>query len=308
MSAHDLAFDKICAKDRRSGRGVEAADAFSVIARGSRNPQEPPRSHAMLLSYFDDSSDSKHEHYFAAGGLIGSEALWTQIYVPWAVATIALEYPFRSSDCECQKGQFSTWTKKACDQLMAKLVSIIVDLQLHGFASVVPSGEYRTVFPHSGEYDPYYLAVRHTIINMAELGHRAAQEIAFGGMECWFEDSAATSSTTTRLYQELRAVAAWPPSKSLKGLHFADKKLPQLQAADLVAREAFKHFENQGLRRTRIPMKRIGALSNFIVWRREHLEYLRDNGGPDDLELLTSWGRNPGKPKPPNFEVYWRNY
>lgn len=283
-------------------------DSFSILARASRNPTDRPRQHAMLFSYFDDSSDPKRERYFAAGGLIGGEAQWTQLHVPWAVATIDLKEPFRSTDCECQKGQFKAWTKNACDQLIRKLVTIIVDLELHGFASIVPSDEYRGVFPRSGEYDPYYLAIRHTIINMAELGHSASKKIKSGGMECWFEQSHSTSNRTKTLYDELRAVASWEPAKSLKGIHFAGKDLHQLQTADLIAREAFKHFDNQGLRPTRIPMRRMSKLLNFIVWRKEQLEYLRDNGGPEDLGLLTTWGRNPNKPKPPSFEVHWQNF
>lgn len=283
-------------------------DPFSVIARGSRNPEEPLRQHAMLLSYFDDSSDPKRERYFATGGLVGIESQWNDLYVPWALATIDLKEPFRSTDCETQHGQFQDWGRGVCDRLMDKLVTIIVDLQLLGFASIVPIADYQAVFPKSGEYDPYYLAVRHTIINMAEIGHRIGQEIANVGMDCWFEESCATSGTTLRLYQELRAVSSWPQSKSLRGIHFGDKELRPLQAADLVAREAFKHFDNQGIRPTRIPMQRMSKHSNFIVWRREHLEYLRDNGGPDDLELLTTWGRSSDKPKPPNFETYFRNF
>jgi hypothetical protein len=262
----------------------------------------------MLLSYFDDSSDPKRQRFFAAGGLVGVESQWNDLYVPWAVATINLKEPFRSTDCETRHGQFQDWNKVACDQLMDKLVTIIVDLELLGFASIVPIADYQAVFPKSGEYDPYNLAVRHTIINMAEIGHRVGQERANVGMNCWFEESSATSGTTLRLYQELRAVSSWPQAKSLRGIHFGDKELRPLQAADLVAREAFKHFDNQGSRPTRIPLKRIGNRSTFIVWRREHLEYLRENGGPNDLELLTAWGTNPDKPKPPNFERYWRNY
>jgi hypothetical protein len=287
---------------------VPQSDRFSVISRNSRNPEEPPRRHAMLLSYFDDSSDAKHQRFFAAGGLVGVESQWNDLYVPWAVATIDLKEPFRSTDCESQHGQFKGWNKAACDQLMNKLVTIIDDLELHGFASIVPIADYQAVFPKSGEYDPYYLAVRHTIINMAEIGHHGAQEVANVGMDCWFEESAATSGTTLRLYQELRAVSSWPQAKSLTGIHFGNKQLRPLQAADLVAREAFKYFDNQGSRPTRIPLKRIGNRCAFIVWRREHLEYLRENGGPDDLGLLTAWGKKPDKPKPPNFERYWRNY
>src|SRR4029077_4253631 len=131
------------------------------------------------------------------------EKQWNDIHVPWAVATIDLEEPFRSTDCETHRGQFEGWDKPDCDRLMDKLVTIILDRQLHGFASIVPSAAYKEVFPNSGEYDPYYLAVRHTIINMATIAHRVGQAIANVGMDCWFERSGATSGTTLRLYEEL---------------------------------------------------------------------------------------------------------
>jgi hypothetical protein len=269
-----------------------AVDRFAVIARGSRNPDERPRQHAMLLSYFDDSSDSKHREYFAVGGLIGGEKQWSDFHVPWAVATIDLKEPFRSTECECQQGQFTEengWTKPKCDALMDKLVSIVIQQQLHGYASVVPVPEYKTVFPDCGEYDPYYLAVRHAIINMAHIGGKVQGYDILSGMECWFEDSNTTGSTTCGIYRALKNFNAWPDSKALKGCHSSDKSLRPLQASDLIAREAFKHFKNLGQRQTRIPVDRMRDILNFCTWDLATLEYLRDNGGPDDLDLLTSW-------------------
>jgi hypothetical protein len=99
-----------------------------------------------------------------------------------------------------------------------------------------------------------------------------------------------------------------PPGRSLsQQIPFGDKSLHQLQAADLVAREAFKHFDNMGVRKTRIPVKRLGDSLNFINWDRPTLEYLRDNGGPEDLELLTSWGSTV-RPQPPEFTMHWKNF
>jgi hypothetical protein len=264
--------------------------------------------HAMILSYFDDSSDPRHEHYFASGGLMAEESQWKNFHVPWAVATIDLKEPFRSSDCECQQKQFSSWSKEDCNKLMDRLVGVICEQRLHGYASIVPIDEYRSVFPDSGEYDAYYLSVKHTIINMAEIGHGERERYGFGGMKCWFEHSETTSGPTRTIYHQLRSVDTWEQAKSLdSNIYFRDKNLHPLQAADLVAREAFKHFLNQGKRNTRIPLRRMSDLLNFIVWRRPQLEYLRDNGGPDNLELLTSWGRD-HRPHPPQFETYWRNY
>jgi hypothetical protein len=179
---------------------IPVEDQFSAIIESGKSPQDPASIHAMLFSYFDDSSDSAHKKYFACGGLIGGEIQWKNLHVPWAVATIDLSEPFRSTLCECQQGQFKTWKKNKCDKLMARLVSILRELQLHGFASIVPVPEYMSVFPDAEEYDPYYLAVRHTIINMAVLGQRVRDTYnALGGMECWFENSETTSPTTLKI-------------------------------------------------------------------------------------------------------------
>jgi hypothetical protein len=264
----------------------------------------------MLLSYFDDSSDPQHKEYFAVGGLIGGEKQWADFYTPWAVATIKLKEPFRSTECECQQGQFKDWSVEDCNKLMADLVSVVLSQQLHGYASVVPISDYKAVFPGCGEYEPYYLAVRHTLINMAHIGRKAQGYDIFGGMECWFEDSDATSGTACRIYRELKALKTWPDASSLKGFHLDDKTLRPLQAADLVAREAFKHFKNLGAIQTRIPVDRMRNLLSFCTWDRATLEYLRDNGGPNDLELLTSWGewKARNRPQPPTFKTFWRNF
>lgn len=278
-------------------------DRFAIIARGGGNLDDRPRLHAMLLSYFDDSSDSSHKEYFAVGGLIGGEKQWSDFYVPWAVATIELKEPFRSTECECQQGQFATWPKPQCDALMRKLVSIVLNQDLHGYASVVPVGDYRAVFPDAKEYDPYYLAVRHTIINMAELGYKEQQRYGSGGVSCSFEDSEATGDTVSEIYRQLRRVESWAAARSLAPSAILEgKETRPLQAADLIAREAFKHFHNLGRRGTRIPVSRLRKVLNFSLWDGRTLAYLRDNGGPDNLELLTSWG-SPKRPKPPRFST-----
>ena len=254
----------------------------------------------MLFSYFDDSSDARREKYFAAGGLIGGEDQWFTFDLRWLDATRELKDPFRSTDCECNHGQFKHWSKTKCNALMDSLVSIIRFYRLSGFASIVPIDEYRQVFPSAEEFDPYYLAVTQTIINMGVLGYNLGHS-----MKLWFEDNNETSPTTLRIYQDLRRVKTWPPASRLSNIDFGGKELCPLQAADLVAREAFKHIDNLGVRPTRIPAKRMEDRLNFIVWNRETLEYLRDNGGPNNLELLTSWGdRGPV----PQMKVFWRNF
>src|SRR5437868_3053135 len=60
---------------------------FCALVRGGKNSTDPPSQHAMLFAYFDDSSDSRREKYFACGGLIGGDNQWFTFDVRWLNAT-----------------------------------------------------------------------------------------------------------------------------------------------------------------------------------------------------------------------------
>jgi hypothetical protein len=187
--------------------------------------------------------------------------------------------------------------------LMESLVTVLLKHKLSGFASVVPIDIYKDVFPGCGEYDAYYLSVKHAIVALANVGNAERSRYGFGGLKCWFEDSDSTARRTREIHRQLRAVPSWPCASCLEEVPlFESKRLIPLQAADLVAREAFKHFDNLGTRPIRIPVKRMEYYLNFSRWNRAGLEYVRDNGGPDNLETLTGWIAN--RPKAPNLEIF----
>jgi hypothetical protein len=122
------------------------------------------------------------------------------------------------------------------------------------------------------------------------------------GIDILHEESQATSGRAFEIYAALKAVKSWPLRTKLKKFSVGDKSIMALQGADLVAREAFKHVDNLGIRATRKPVKVLQRFASFHLWTRGALEYLRDNGGPDNLELLTSWPTlNPQPPALINF-------
>ena len=275
---------------------LSLAELFRAIERGEYM--------ATLHAYFDDSADSRHEEYQAVGGLVGSSGQFDILDILWADATTNLSEPFHATDCETQHGQFEGWDKAACDALMKRLVAVIRKTDLHGVGFIVPVQEYRTVFPRSEGFDPYFLALRQTLINMAYISSpkRSIDSIGRIDVKIVCEDGP-THNVAKRIYDELKQFNGWTWGRSLAGFTAGSKRIMALQASDLIAREAYKHAANLGIRRTRKPVKALNDRLSFHLWTKQCLEYLRDNGSPTDLAFITGWGQ--GLTKPPQMHRFY---
>lgn len=234
----------------------------------------------ILESYFDDSSDPQRREFRACGGLIASPDQWDIFEALWSDATHGLKEAFRSTDCESGHGQFKNWSKPERDSLMAKLVWVLCKADLMGFAGIVPVAEYEKAFPQCGKDDSYFLALRQVMMNVAYVTHKLGHQ---GNV--WFEKGSYPGETH-KIFNAICAFKSWSPSRSLRGLYFDTKKLRPLQAADLVAREAFKHIKNIGKRPTRRPVQRMRGNLCFMLWNAKTLAHIADNGGAENLLTL----------------------
>jgi hypothetical protein len=256
----------------------------------------------VLKGYFDDSGDDKKKRFASVGGLVGYPVQWSLFDKAWDVATYILPEPFHATDCEAQRGCCEGWTVQQTAGLMRILTQIIATTHLGSFGAVVPIVEYRAVFPGSDKYDPYFLALKQTIINMAYVCRLSARSGADDSVTICHEDGE-TSPQAFQIYHDLKSVPGWSDSKYLVGFSVGDKRLTGLQGADLIAREAFKHADNLGIRNTRKPVLGIKQGASFHLWTRESLEYLKSKGGPTNLEALASWGQR-GETVPQMFHWF----
>ena len=257
--------------------------SVSQLGRAARNQGDSPDLIAMLESYFDESADPKRERFVACGGFIGTETQWDGFELLWMHATRELKNPFHATDCECQHGEFADWPKPKCDALMAELVSISIKQELAGYAAVVPIADFKAVYPNSHEYDPFYLAVRQVIANMAHIASLIDERMKF-----WFEENPATQGKTNQIYLDMKSRRDWVNRDRLAGIGFIEKKVLRMQSGDLLAREAFKHLDNMNVRATRKPIQRLAKRIGFSAWTREALEALRAIGGPENLNYFIS--------------------
>jgi hypothetical protein len=137
---------------------------------------------------------------------------------------------------------------------------------LYGYAAVVPIPEFKKVFPALEIKEAFCLIVTQVIFNAAVLGNDGDRDV-----NLWFE----SGSSNGVILKSFRAVSAldWRPNKRLRRIRFKDKSLRALQAADLVARESYKHIDNFGIRSPRMPVHELSERLVFMCWTLSRLQY-----------------------------------
>ena len=254
--------------------------SFRELARPWFRCDDPPEWFAMFAEcYFDDSSDEKHERYFAYGGLIGSPEQWDAFQILWGIETKKLKEPFHSADCDAGRGQFSGWSKEERFELMARLTTVVRQIRLFGFASILPVSDFKSVFPSLGERDAVQTVVAHVVVNIARLASRTAKDFAL------FFEQGNHNGWTINIFDRLRK-CGWDPINHVRGPAFENKQYQPMQAADLVAREAFKHIDNLGVRDQRKALTAISETMFFMQWTVGTLAHFSKKGGPAKLNAL----------------------
>jgi hypothetical protein len=227
----------------------------------------------------------------SSGGIVGHEILINLFEQLWIEETKNLKQPFRSTDCECQHGQFADWKKSDCDAVMARLLNIVCERRgLHdpvvgAFASVVPVPLYHQFFPDCRKDDPYRLAVAHTIVQMARIGKRTST-----GVKLCFEESNECHTVIDSMFHSLKRLQSWNLNERgrLVDISFGTKSVVPLQAADLVAREGFKLADNLGKRPLRKPLSRMWDQIGVLLWNEPTLKQLKDRNWPDNVGAIVS--------------------
>ena len=257
------------------------------MERGSRNAEDS-HLHGMIHAYFDDSCDPNMKEYAACGGILGDSFNMTLTETTWNQATSHLKEPFRSTDCECQQGQFKDWSKEACNDLMDRLVTILMTEPIRcGILGVaVPIQLFHQIFPDMGRDAPYRFAVWHTVVSMIKVSRKHHQRC-----QLWFE-SGPRNGFALEAYSAAEACKfpAVADNNRLAKLAFGTKTMAPLQAADLAARESLKAALNHGKRPIRIPLRRLWGQAGIIVLAEKCLRQVKDAGGPFNMNALGTVG------------------
>lgn len=242
----------------------------------------------MIHVYLDDSGDEKSQQFAVCGGILGEDLTLTFTEEFWRQEVKDLKKPFRSTECECQHGQFKTWKKSDCDSLMARLVGVLnrTGMEAGVIGTAVPIPLFQKIFPAAADTDPYELAARHLLFSMVKIARARKERV-----KVWFEGGS-TDAQALRSYNAVRDFKFRNPSERnrLAGIAFGDKSMYALQAADLAARETYKACANLGKRPIRKPLLHLWGHAGIMGFSEGCLVALRDAGGPLSIAAIDQMG------------------
>lgn len=198
----------------------------------------------MLCVYGDDSSDETEVRTFAVAGIAGTQEEWDAIKPAWIEATGGKIFHAADCDSDPGRGDYKGIPKNKRDEEMWRLTQILVKSNMFGYGHVVDIAAFKENLPDSLENAPYYHCFAHVIMAFAQLGYMS---IPREKVKFTFDRNYKIKYNSNLMLEYLETLSEYDYSEYIEDgeVSFASRKLIQIQAADLFAREVMKELDNQ---------------------------------------------------------------
>ena len=235
----------------------------------------------MITVFGDESHDSKNERVFVVAGIGGTQQEWDEVEPLWNERHKGI--PFHATDCESGHGSYKGINRNVNLKLYEDSIKIIANSKLLGFAAVLDLAIQREFFPNVLEDFPYFFCFSSVIGYFSGVAkqyipqekkvkfifHRNAEiEPPIEPLYKFMSGSAAAK----HIYENLDELAFSPMESNIG-----------LQVADIIAREAMKHYDNIILNRSEYKVRKsMSALLDvnrftFTVYGRKYFEKYSQN-------------------------------
>ncbi len=233
----------------------------------------------VLSVYGDESHDGKEEKVYVVSGVGGTEQDWIELSSSWNQITGGKI--FHAADCDAGKGAYKDIDIADRRQLFKKLVQAIVSSRIMGFALVTDLIAFHEFNQGVVEKIPYHHCFLRVVEYFAFIGRiLIPPEI----VTFTFEMNPEMTYSSGVLYDYMVTTDEWEYGSQLSPkISFANKNYVGIQVADIVAREAMKHYLNfySGPKKYDIPRLSFAALNrtnrfSFRVHGRAYWQWFRE--------------------------------
>jgi hypothetical protein len=210
----------------------------------------------VLTAFGDESHDERSERVFTVASLIGRQDEWDALEVRWRARTGG--WTFHAAECESDRGEYAASPHPENLKLYADLIKLIADARFLGVAVSMDLGAFRDIFPAADQEQPYFLCFHDVVYEMAGIAHL---HIPRETVKFTFDRNFEMEYNATYLYGFMAKQKEWDLVNAIdQEISFATRESVGIQAADLLAREAMKHRDNQIGPTVRMPRQSIMAL------------------------------------------------
>jgi hypothetical protein len=226
----------------------------------------------MYIAFVDESGSDDASKYIGVGGLISTLEKWAEFKCRWRSMLLASNVRYsHMREFAHSIGEFSKWksNKKEFElqrrEFVAAACATIIDSAIYSFGAIITKAHYERLVPKDIRKDmgtPYTFLGRYF---MARIGVWAADNGVDSPVDLVFEQG--QQATALRFQHGLLSAHQLARKQFRIGqLSFADKQLVvELQAADLVAYELVKHWNDLAADRSntpRFPLRTLMALNH----------------------------------------------
>ena len=194
----------------------------------------------MLFAYLDESGTHAQSPVAMIGGFVASSELWVGLESDWGAVLDTFEVPFfHASECEAGHGIYQSLSRTLRDLLFSGLAKVIARHKPTAVYTAITRAHFDETRARGVETfeSPYHACFEFCLQQIAQWSKDNADgepiALVFAEQE-EYEDQAKA------LYDLYRKNRRW--GKELVSLaHAQPKKLPALQAADLIVYEKTRH-------------------------------------------------------------------
>jgi hypothetical protein len=243
----------------------------------------------VIHVYGDDGGDAKKERVLAVSVIAGTEEWWQDIEDQWVVRCAGI--PFHATDCESNYGDYQNISNEENRALYRDLTGILAASMVGGIGIAIDLTAQKKILPKALPL-AYYRAFLECVERAANVAQNLG-EIA----ELTFDISTENEYNAGLLYSWARNGEARFREWLAPKISFVPwRESPRVQAADLVAFEAWKALDHTvgPIRRTRKSWELLRATQRFetISYSEEWFTDLKAHLDSGELERIVGFNKS----------------
>lgn len=191
----------------------------------------------MIYVYGDDGADEKAERVISVAVIAGYDDWWNDVEKQWIIRCGGI--PFHAKDCESTWNDYRNMPHQEARAMYRDLAGILASSKLGGIATAIDLVAQKKIFPNSRPIS-YYRAFVDCLDRAASLAINL-QEVA----DITFDISSENEYNAGMIYRDFReSDPEFVRLLSPKISFVQAKECPRVQAADLLAYEAWKALDH----------------------------------------------------------------